>query len=164
MTKTKEERIITKEKAVFWMDEHGRWCNAHGPFEHKKIIRYFNSSIRRDDAGYFVAQEYDGLMEKVYFRYQVTPLFALDLIETQPPRLLLNTESVIELRPENLFLLDDCLYMYCGDECIKCSPRVMLKLSDRLKFEDGVCSFQFDDATWRPICEIKGPCKNNFMV
>ena len=40
------EIIIPKEKAVFRMDAHGRWHNAHGPFEHPKIIAYFNAIVR----------------------------------------------------------------------------------------------------------------------
>ena len=46
-----KELVVPKEKAVFWLDAHGRWHNKHGVFEHKKIIDYFHSSIRKDAVG-----------------------------------------------------------------------------------------------------------------
>jgi hypothetical protein len=145
--------VIPKEQAVFWMDEYGRWCNIHGPFKHKKIIQYFNASIDRDVNGYFVAQERDGLFEKVYFNYNITPIFALDLLPGSPDRLLLNTGKVITLEEEHLFIKDDCLYLKQGDEWIKFSERVMLKLADRIKY-DGNAYQVLKGATWHPIHEF----------
>lgn len=149
-----KERVISKEKAVFWMDKHGRWCNAHGPFEHNKIIQYFNASICRDASGYFVAQEYNGQREKVYFKYHITPLFALDLIGPPPHRLSLNTGGLIDFTVQNLFVMGDQLYLDCDGEYIQFSERVLLKLADQLKIEKGGFFIQFE-GVWHPIREVK---------
>ena len=37
-----KEVVIFKEEAVFWMDNQGRWHNQYGPFQHKRVIDYFN--------------------------------------------------------------------------------------------------------------------------
>ncbi len=42
------EIVIPKERAVFWMDEHGNWNNEHGRFENRRIIKKFNTSICKD--------------------------------------------------------------------------------------------------------------------
>ena len=52
MKKRYNEIVISKEDAIFWLDENGRWHNAHGEFQHKKIIDYFHSSIKKDKKGY----------------------------------------------------------------------------------------------------------------
>ena len=103
--------------------------------------------------GYFVAQERDGLFEKVYFNYNITPIFALDLLPGSPDRLLLNTGKVITLEEEHLFIKDDCLYLKQGDEWIKFSERVMFKLADRIKY-DGNAYQVLKGATWHPIHEF----------
>ena len=72
MTKKLKKIVISKDKAVFWLNQNGRWCNRHGEFEHKKIIDYFNASIRKDKGGYYVAQTTDDYQEKVYFHYEDT--------------------------------------------------------------------------------------------
>ncbi len=156
MTETSKikERVIPREKAVFWMDKHGRWCNAHGPFEHSKIIQYFNASICRDESGYFVAQEYNGQREKVYFKYHITPLFALDIIEPPPRRLILNTGRLIDFNIQDLFVMGDQLYLDCGGEWIKFSERAMLKLAGQLKIENDVYFIQ-SEGVWRPIREVR---------
>ena len=149
-----KEHVIPKEKAVFWMDKHGRWCNAHGPFEHAKIIQYFNASIGRDESGYFVAQECNGQREKVYFKYHITPLFALDLVAPPPPRLILNTGRMIEFYIQNLFIMGDQLYLDYGGEWIKFSERILLKLADQLKIENDVYFIQ-SEGDWHPIREVR---------
>ncbi|MCP4022082.1 MAG: MFS transporter permease, partial [Desulfobacteraceae bacterium] len=68
-TSPKKQIIIPKEDAVFWMDKHGIWHNEHGPFEHPKIIKYFNASIQKDDQGYYVNQATGEFEEKVYFSF-----------------------------------------------------------------------------------------------
>ncbi|MBW1899855.1 MAG: hypothetical protein JRI61_12485, partial [Deltaproteobacteria bacterium] len=83
--------VIPKEKAVFWMYANGRWCNEFGKFEKKKIIDYFNRSINSDEDGYFVCQEKEGFVEKVYFRYMDTVLFVFDVRFRDPIELVLNT-------------------------------------------------------------------------
>ena len=99
MTGDSQEIIIKKEDAVFWMDGNGRWHNQHGEFEHKKVVAYFNRSIGFDADGYFVSQVRDDMVEKVYFPYQETALFAVDIIQDNDLQLLLNTQKQITLKP-----------------------------------------------------------------
>lgn len=128
--------VIPKEDAVFWMDRFGKWHNEGGPFKHKRIIDYFNTSIRRDGDGYFVEQIRDDVREKVYFRYEDTPLFVLDAIIGDPLKLILNTGEKIALSPEFLFVSKDHLYLQRGDEKIKFSDRVLLKLAAYLDYDE----------------------------
>jgi len=126
---TLPEIVIPKEKAVFWMDEQGRWHNRHGRFEHKRIIDHFNRSIRWDRDGYYVTQERSGICEKVYFAYSGTPLFVIRVIFTPPMRLALNTGETLLLDPEQLFTHADQLYQRRGDECIRFTDRALLAVS-----------------------------------
>jgi hypothetical protein len=124
--------VIPKDKAVFWMDENGRWHNQHGPFQHKKIIDYFNASIQKDENGYFVQQSNGNVIEKVYFRYQETALFVVDLVMDDPIVLKLNTRLRLELDPEKLILYNDKLYYCLGDEVAKFNERSLLKISENI--------------------------------
>lgn len=124
------EIVIPKENAVFWMDGRGRWCNQNGPFQHKKIIDYFNAAIRRDDNGFFVAQVRDNVCEKVYFRYEDTALFVVDIIFMDPIELVLNTGAKMALVPEALFVREDHLYMEDGELLIKFNERAMLRIAE----------------------------------
>ena len=137
--KEKKELVVPKEKAVFWLDAHGRWHNKHGVFEHKRIIDYFHSSIRRDADGYHLLQRHnDHIIEKVYFKYEDTALFVFDVQihdDSDQIRLFLNTKEEIPLKPENLFVQNDNLYMEHADHRIKFIDRTMLKLANRLKFD-----------------------------
>ena len=128
------ERVIPKEKAVFWMDGQGRWHNQHGPFEHKKIIDHFNGAIQKDGEGYFVGQSHDGIYEKVYFSYQDTALFVTDVLWGDPVQMLLNTGQRIDLSPELLFICNDQLFHQKGDEIIKFSERALTMISERIDF------------------------------
>jgi len=123
------EIVIPKEQAVFRMDRFGFWYNDGGRFEHKKIIDYFNISIRRDEQGYFVEQITEDVREKVYFDYEDTPLFVIDVHIAEHIRLLLNTRKTLRLSPGNLYVQQDNLYMTVGDERIKFTDRAMLKLA-----------------------------------
>jgi hypothetical protein len=129
-----KELVIPKEKAVFWMDASGKWQNEHGPFEHPKIIAYFNSSIRKDKDGYFVAQIRDGLREKVYFRHQDTPLFVVQMQEEQHLILILNTGTRFPLEPRKLFIRNDHLYVHIGDEYAKFSERLLVRFAEWLDY------------------------------
>ena len=130
---------MSKEKAVFWLDAYGRWHNKHGVFEHKKIIGFFHSSIRRDADGYHLFQKHgDHTIEKVYFKYEDTALFVFDVNiqdDSDKIRLILNTKDEIPLAPENLFVQNDNLYMENAGDRIKFIDRALLKLAHRLKFE-----------------------------
>ncbi len=136
MKKKRTEIVIPKDEAIFWLDKNGRWHNAHGKFQHKKIIDYFHSSIKKDENGYFLSQERENLREKVYFHYEDTVLFAVDLIKDKDITLILNTKNQIKLKPKNLFTRNDNLYMRMGQETIKFAERGLMKISDLLEFSD----------------------------
>lgn len=136
MKKEQREIIIPKEKAIFWLDKNGRWHNVHGKFEHKKIIDYFHSSIKKDQNGYYLSQKREDVQEKVYFHYEDTALFAVDLIKDNDITLILNTQKQVELKPRNLFIRDDNLYMRMGEETIKFTERGLMKISDLLEYDN----------------------------
>lgn len=140
----KSEIVIPAEKAVFWLDGDGRWHNAHGPFQHKKIIDYFHAAIRKDEGGYYLCQETDEHREKVYFRFTDTALFVFDVIESDNPLLVLNTGERLPLRPEGLFIENDALYLWKGEERVKFAQRALMKIADRLETEDGVYFIRID--------------------
>jgi hypothetical protein len=144
MTDKNREIIISKKDAVFWMDGNGRWHNQHGEFEHKKVVAYFNRSIGYDADGYFVSQVRGDLVEKVYFPYQETALFAVDIIQNDDLQLLLNTQKRVPLNPEKLFIRDDNLFMHFENQLIKFTDRSMLKLSDRLDDANGQFTIQLN--------------------
>lgn len=136
MKKEQREIIIPKEKAIFWLDKNGRWHNVHGEFEHKKIIDYFHSSIKKDQNGYYLSQKREDVQEKVYFHYEDTALFAVDLIKDNDITLILNTQKQVELKPRNLFIRGDNLYMRIGEETIKFAERGLMKISDLLEYDN----------------------------
>jgi hypothetical protein len=136
MKNKRTEIIIPKERAIFWLDKNGRWHNEHGEFEHKKIIEYFHSSIKRDENGYYLFQKRGDVQEKVYFHYEDTALFAVDLIKDNDITLMLNTRKQIKLMPRNLFIHEDNLYMRMGAETIKFSERGLMKISDLLEYDN----------------------------
>lgn len=130
--------VVPKEEAVFWMDAHGRWHNEHGKIEHPKIIAYFHTAIQRDEGGYFLYQEFNGIKDKVYFPYEETARFVFDVKLAEDITLSLNTKQKIMLVPEDLYVKDDQLYMkYDGDK-VKFSENALLKLADCFQQkEDG---------------------------
>jgi hypothetical protein len=136
MKNKRREIIIPKDRAIFWLDKNGRWHNAHGEFEHKKIIEYFHSSIKRDENGYYLSQNRGDVQEKVYFHYEDTALFAVDLIKDNDITLMLNTRKQIKLKPRNLFIRGDDLYMRMREETIKFTERGLMKISDMLEYDN----------------------------
>ena len=136
MKKKKTEIVISKEDAVFWLNENGRWYNAHGEFQHKKIIDYFHACIQKDRKGYYLCQQRGNLREKVYFHYEDTALFAVDLMIDEDITLILNTKRQIKLKPKCLFTKNDNLYMRLGKETIKFVERGLMKISNLLEFKD----------------------------
>ena len=150
--KEKKEFVVPKEEAVFWLDVRGRWHNKHGVFEHKKIIDYFHSSIRKDADGYHLLQKHDDhTIEKVYFKYEDTALFVFDVKpqdDSDNIRLILNTKDEIPLVPENLFVQNDNLYMEHAGHRIKFIDRAMLKLAHRLKFDQHRYHLELSDKTY----------------
>ena len=134
MIKKPTHIVIPKDKAVFWLDKNGRWHNEYGEFQHKKIIEYFHASIRRDENGYFLFQQIGNTSEKVYFHYEDTALFAVDVIRAEDMTLILNTKRQVKLKPKNLWIKDDSLYMQSEGETIKFIERGLMKISDLLEF------------------------------
>jgi len=132
-----KENVIPKEDAVFWLDKNGCWRNAHGKFEHSKIIDYFHSRIQRDQGGYYLSQVNGNLREKVYFPYEDQVLFVFDVIRQNEITLVLNTKKQIVLDPDSLYIKDDNLYMRMSDETIKFAEHGLLKLAPLLEDEDG---------------------------
>lgn len=136
MPEKRTEIVVPKEKAAFRLDRRGRWCNAFGVFRNHRISEYFHSAIRRDEGGYFVYQQSDTRLEKVYFPYEDTALFVVDVVMTDEIRLLLNTHRQLPLDPETLFVSEDSLYLTFDGERIKFSERALFKLADVMDFTD----------------------------
>jgi hypothetical protein len=133
MPKKIKEIVIGKEEAVFWLDKNGCWNNENGKFRHNKIIRYFHSCIQRDRQGYFLYQENENYVEKVYFPYEDQALFVFDVIEQDDVTLVLNTKQRIKLKPRKLFINNDCLYMQMGEEIIKFAEHGLVKIARYLE-------------------------------
>ena len=136
MKKKPTQIIIPKDQAIFWLDKNGHWQNEHGRFEHKRIIDYFHSCIKRDEKGYYLFQKRNNIQEKVYFHHEDTALFAVDLIKDKDIKLILNTKKQIKLKPRNLFMREDDLYMQMGAETIKFSERGLMKISDLMEYDN----------------------------
>lgn len=132
-----KENVIPKEEAVFWLDKNGCWRNAHGKFEHNKIIDYFHSCIKRDIGGYYLSQVNGDFREKVYFPYEDQALFVFDVIRQNEITLILNTKEQIVLDPQSLYIKDDNLYMRMSDETIKFVEHGLMKMAPLLEDEDG---------------------------
>jgi len=151
VSEKKKQIIIPKEDAVFRMDKNGDWHNKHGKFEHPKIIRYFNASIKKDAKGYYVCQETDELIEKVYFHYEDTALFVLDIKTNEDILLILNNTDTIKLDPDQLFSRDDNLYLQTPEHQIKFKDRALLKISKFMDEKDGQLLFKIKG---KPGCLI----------
>jgi hypothetical protein len=155
-----KENVIPKEDAVFWLDKNGHWRNAHGKFEHNKIIDHFHSCINRDQDGYYLSQQNGNYREKVYFPYEDQALFVFDVIRQDEITLILNTKKQMVLDPESLFIKDDNLYMRMGDETIKFVEHGLMKMAPLLEDEDGLFYIRLEDKRYSiPILDdsSKGP-------
>ena len=128
------EIVIRREEAVFRLDRRGRWCNEFGVFRNRRISAYFHAAIRRDADGYFVCQERGSCIEKVYFPYEDTALFVVDVAFGAEITLHLNTGRRLALDPAQLFVAGDSLYLTAGDDRIKFTERALLKLSEVMDF------------------------------
>lgn len=132
-----KEIVIPKEQAVFWLDGRGRWRNASGLFRNPRIIDHFHTSIRRDEGGYHLHQELDGVIEKVYFRCEDTALFVREVIRAETVRLVLNTRQELTLEPERLFIENDQLYLgTAAGERVKFTERALMSLADAIELAD----------------------------
>lgn len=137
MGKKLEEIIISKENTNFWLDKHGKWHNEYGEFQHKEIIDFFHSNIKKDRNGYYVSQIYKGVREKVYFRYEDTALFVFDVVKEEGITLVLNTKKTLRLNPKKLFLQNEDIYTKVGKEKAKFVGRGMERLADLLEYDNG---------------------------
>ncbi|MEH0019540.1 MAG: MFS transporter permease [Desulfobacter sp.] len=125
----KKVKVIPRENAVFRMDENGVWHNAHGRFEHPKIISYFNRSIQKDSQGYFVSQMLGEVVEKVYFPFVDTALFVVDIRIKDNIELVLNTGNTVLLDPSTLHTRDDSLFCRTPDDLVKFNQHALARLA-----------------------------------
>ncbi len=138
------------------MNGDGVWHNEHGPFEHPKIIRHFHNSIRRDENGYYLCQEREDVREKVYFPYEDTAIFVFQVIPGNPLQLRLNTGKIIDLDPEELFCVNDLLYIQNQDHRIRFTQKALVAFSPWLGDENGQLVLYLDGKK-HPIPEISTP-------
>ena len=137
MAKKIKEIVIPREKAAFWLDKNGCWHNENGKFEHKKIIKYFHSCIKRDRHGYYLGQGNGQCFEKVYFPYEDQALFVFDVIVRDDVTLILNTGRQVRLKPRKLFTDNDCLYMQLGGEIIKFTEQGLFAIAQLIEESDS---------------------------
>lgn len=156
MTTRNPEIIIPREKAVFCLDERGYWRNEGGRFKNKKIIDYFHRAISKDKNGYFVIQDKGGVIEKVYFPYEDTALFVFNVHfgSHGDVTLTLNTGQEMPLKPEQLFIKNDHLYVETHDDRIKFTERALMKISDTFEETHDGMAIRVDNRLY-PIPEKK---------
>ena len=141
--------IVPKEEAAFRMDKNGTWHNEHGKFEHPRIIRYFNSAIKKDENGYYVHQATGECEEKVYFPYEDTAVFVVDIIMAdQDVGLVLNTTDKTTLEEGELFIVSDNLYLLTPDHRIKFSSHALVKISKFIEEKNGKFSILINEKTY----------------
>ena len=142
----KPVRTIPREKAVFRLDKTGRWHGEGVRFTNRKIIDYFHSMIKKDKDGYFLEQEHEHFIEKVYFPYEDTALFVFRIIDRDGLILCLNTGEQINLEPEQLCMKDDTLYVKKDGGLIKLNENALLSLADYMDDVDGQYVINIDGA------------------
>ncbi len=150
----KQTTIIPEENSVFRMDGNGIWHNEHGRFEHPKIINHFNRSIQKDEQGYFLSQVIDeDRHEKVYFPYEDTAFFVVDLRHKNDSiDLILNTSQRLSLDPTTLFIKDDSLFIRTQDLLIKFNQHTLIKITRLLDETDQGMVLNMGGSTY-PIPE-----------
>lgn len=126
---------------MFRLDANGRWLNQHGRFQHKKVIDYFHSCIQKDHRGFYLTQQKEDCIEKVYFPYEETAFFVFDVIAGDDITLVLNTKERLTLDPERLCIKNDNLYMRNGADIIKFTDRSMMKIAHFMEDKDGGYDF-----------------------
>jgi hypothetical protein len=151
MDKDIKEILVPREKAVFRMDENGVWHNRHGRMTHSRIIEYFNTAIEQDADGYFLYQAYDDIREKVYFPYEGTALFAVDVIMDTGIILVLNTKKRVPLLPEALFTEKGRLCMRLDDGYVKFNENVQVLLSEFIREDKGRLIFLAESGSFEII-------------
>lgn len=139
-----KEIIIPREEARFRLDKNGVWYNGNSKFEHPKIIRHFNASIRKDEGGYHLYQQREGFIEKVYFPYEDTALFVIDIKKGNEITLVLNTREAMTLNPDELYIRNDDLYVLTRDHRIKFSQRALVKISAFIEEKKGCLGLELN--------------------
>ena len=154
------EVVIPAEKAVFRLDARGRWCNRHGVFRNRRISEHFHAAIRRDAGGYHLRQELPDRIEKVYFPYEDTALFVVQVALGEPVALTLNTGRRFDLEPEALFVRGESLYLTLEGERVKFTERAMLKLSEAMESSEAGYSLRVGGCAHRipELQEEATPC------
>jgi hypothetical protein len=125
----KPVRIIPREKAVFSLDKNGNWRSDGEKFRNQRIINYFHALIKKDADGFFLEQEHEDFIDKVYFPYEDTAFFVNRVIERDGLILCTNTGKQIELDPEKLLIRNDDLYFQNGEDLIKFKENALLALA-----------------------------------
>jgi hypothetical protein len=143
MTDQLKEIVIEKEDAVFRMDANGQWHNQHGRFQHKKVIEYFHTCIQKDEQGFYLTQERDNCIEKVYFPYEETAYFVFDVIAGDDITLVLNTRKRLQLDLDALCIKNDNLYLRLGEDIIKFTDRSMMKIAAFMEDREDGYDFVF---------------------
>ena len=144
MNDQRREIVIQKEDAVFRLDGNGRWHNQHGPFQHKKVIDYFHTCINKDKHGFYLTQQREDCIEKVYFPFTETAYFVFDvLVGEDAIQLVLNTRQRLDLDPERMCIKEDHLYLRHNDDIIKFTDRSMLKIAKFMEDLDNGYAFVF---------------------
>jgi hypothetical protein len=62
---------------------------------------------------------------------------------------MLNTKKQVKLKPKNLWVRDDSLYMQTGEENIKFIERGLMKISDLLEFTNEQYFIKVKDRRYR---------------
>jgi len=129
-------RIIPKEKAVFRLDKNGNWRSDDDKFTNPRIINYFHSLIKKDQDGFFLEQEHEHFIEKVYFSYEDTALFVNRIIDKDGLILCTNTGRQIALDLEKLLIRNDDLFLQNGEDLIKFNQNALMSLAGYMDAED----------------------------
>ena len=132
----KPVKIIPREKAVFRLDKNGDWRTDDEKFRNQKIINYFHSLIKKDQDGFFLEQEHEHFIEKVYFPYEDTALFVNRIFERDGLILYTNTGKQIKLDPDKLLIKNDDLFYQSGRDLIKFNQNALLALAGYMDDED----------------------------
>jgi hypothetical protein len=156
---SQQEIVVQKERAVFWLDGNGHWHNEGGRIELKKVIHRFNAAIQKDADGYFLTQMNCDRLEKVYFPYEDTALFAIDMTKKAPLTLRLNTGQRLPLYPEKLFVAGESVYTLFNEDWIKFSERSLLKISTMINYEKSPHIFVYQGKEY-PIHKKNRPAEN----
>jgi len=114
-----------------------------------QVDRYFNSAIKKDENGYYVHQATGECEEKVYFPYEDTAVFVVDIIMKGPDiSLILNTTDRTSLEEGELVMASDNLYLLTPDHRIKFSSHALVKISKFIEEKNEKFSILINEKTY----------------